>query len=448
MSELQQESRRPRRVAVIGAGPMGLGAAYELAKSGAQVTVFERDDRIGGMSAHFDFDGTRIERYYHFVCAPDETTFRYLDELGIADQLRWVETKMGYYFRGRLYDWGHPFALLTFPGLTLAQKVRYGLHLMSAKRISDWRPLDALSSTEWLHRAIGKEAYDVMWRPLFHYKFYQFENSLSAAWLGTRIKRVALSRKNLFQERLGYIEGGSEAILDALAKRIVVEGGDIELGRTVEEVVMERAGDGSMQVRGLRVDGDLRPFDAVVSTIPLPYLARLAPAMPRAELDKIAAIGHVGVVCVLLKLRRPFTRNFWMNINDPRIEIPGLIEYTNLNPLDGSAIVYAPFYMPHDHPKYRRDAREFIDETLAALCLIRPDFDPRDVLASTTARYDFAQTVCRPGFFDALPPMRSAVRGLFLADTSHYYPEDRSISESLRIGAELAGLESKERGPG
>ena len=37
-------------------------------------------------------------------------------------------------------------------------------------------------------------------------------------------------------------------------------------------------------------------------------------------------------------------------------------------------------------------------------------------------------------------PMRSAVRGLYMADTSHYYPEDRSISESMRIGARLAGM--------
>ena len=73
--------------------------------------------------------------------------------------------------------------------------------------------------------------------------------------------------------------------------------------------------------------------------------------------------------------------------------------------------------------------------------LIRPDFDPAtEVLAATASRYEFAQTVCSPGFYAALPPMASKVAGLFMADTSHYYPEDRSISESLRIGAELSRL--------
>jgi hypothetical protein len=107
--------------------------------------------------------------------------------------------------------------------------------------------------------------------------------------------------------------------------------------------------------------------------------------------------------------------------------------------------VYAPFYMPQTHPKYQRPFAEFIDETLAAMCLIRPGFDPKaEVLTATASRYEFAQTVCSPGFFDALPPMESKVAGLFMADTSHYYPEDRSISESLRIGSELARLAQRQ----
>ena len=429
---------------------MGLAAAYELAKAGHSVRLFERDDRIGGMSAAVDFAGTRIERYYHFICKPDQSTFAYLKEFELEHRLRWVATKMGFFFNGTLYDWGHPFALLKFPGLGLPEKLRYALHVMRTKGIEDWRPFDAFTSTQWLHRWLGARTYDVLWRSLFHFKFYELQDSLSAAWLGTRIKRVALSRRSLFQEELGYIEGGSEVLLEAMARGLEKLGGTISLGARVEEVVIEDGGDGAGGSRGegaraigVRTSGGMVPFDRVISTIPLPYLTRLAPRLPQHERAKVAAIRNVGVVCVLLKLRRPFTRNFWMNINSPGIEIPGLIEYTNLNPMheQGSpCIVYAPYYMPQTHPKYRRDFSDFIEETLGYMQRIRPDFDRGDVIASMASRYEYAQTVCTPGFFDALPPMRSGARGLFMADTSHYYPEDRSISESVRLGRQLAVL--------
>jgi protoporphyrinogen oxidase len=433
---MNDPQRGRQQVAVIGAGPMGLAAAYELAKAGCAVTVFERDDRIGGMSACIDFAGTPIERYYHFICRPDHTTFHYLREFGLEDRLRWTATKMGFYYDGRLYDWGHPLALLRFPGLGLADKLRYGLHVMRAKGIEDWRPYDAFSSTQWLQRWLGPRAYDVLWRSLFHFKFYELQDQLSAAWLGTRIKRVALSRRSLFTEEMGYLVGGSQVLLQAVDARLRALGGQVRLGAAVQEVAIE---DG--RAAGVRIEGEVQGFDRVISTIPLPYLVRVMPGLPADEKAKVAAIKNVGVVCVLLKLERPFTRNFWMNINDPRIEIPGLIEYTNLNPLDGSSVVYAPYYMPQTHPKYRRDFQVFIDETLAYMKLIRPDFDATaEVVAATASRYEFAQTVCSPGFYDALPPMRSKVRGLYMADTSHYYPEDRSISESMRVGAVLAGM--------
>jgi protoporphyrinogen oxidase len=83
------------------------------------------------------------------------------------------------------------------------------------------------------------------------------------------------------------------------------------------------SGSEGARVAGVQVNGEVLPFDQVISTIPLPYLVRVMPGLPADEKAKVAAIRNVGVVCVLLKLKQPFTRNFWMNINDPRIEIPG-----------------------------------------------------------------------------------------------------------------------------
>ncbi len=431
---MSDSAKRSRSAAVLGAGPMGLATAYELLKDGWAVDIYERDDRIGGMSASTSLGGLKIERYYHFICAPDKTLFEYLRELGIADRLRWVETRMGFYFNGKLHDWGNPIALLKFPGLDLVTKIRYGAHVFLTKGISNWTPLDKVACTAWLKKWVGERGYDVLWRSLFELKFFEYKDSLSAAWLGTRIKRVALSRSSIFKERLGYLEGGSDVILDAIDAKIRGLGGRIFLKSAAERVEIEAG-----TLRGIRVGGELRPYDTVVSTIPLPYLVKLAPALPQDERAKVAAIVNIGVVCAVFKLKNSITRNFWTNINDPAIAIPGLIEYSNLNPLP-CTVVYAPFYMPVTHAKYREPPEVFIEEVKGYLKRLNPDFDEGWVLAANAFRYEFAQTVCTPNFFEALPPMQSKVSGLFLADTSHYYPEDRSISESMRLGRELATL--------
>ncbi|MEP6939675.1 MAG: NAD(P)/FAD-dependent oxidoreductase [Rudaea sp.] len=425
--------------AIIGAGPMGLMCALELLKAGHDVDIYERDDRIGGMSAAFDFDGLAIERYYHFICKTDLPLFALLAELGLSDRLKWKDTKMGFFWNGRLYKWGTPQALLAFDGLGLFEKARYALQVMLTKSTSDWSALDKISAIAWLKKWLGERAYGVLWHRLFWLKFYELSDQLSAAWLGTRIKRVALSRRNLFHESLGYLAGGSATLLDALRVRIEALGGRIHLKHAIDEVTTTRDG----TVRGIVVAGVEQRVDKVVSTAPIQYVPRLVPDLPADFAARINAIQNIPVACVILKLRQPLSENFWMNICDDGIDIPGVIEYSNLNAFDdgsGAAptVVYAPFYMPKTHPKYARANQAFIDETIGYLSRINPAFAPDWVLATHCHRYDFAQTICPPGFTQMLPPMRTPIAGLFMADTSYYYPEDRSISESVKVGRELA----------
>ena len=230
-----------QRIAVLGAGPMGLAVAYQLARDGHQPVVFEADDRVGGMTAAFDFSGLSIERYYHFHCISDHAFLTVLDELGLADKMHWVETKMGYWYQNQLQPWGNPLALLKFRGLSLVAKFRYGLHAFLCTKRNDWKPLDHVEATGWIRRWVGAEAWEVLWRRLFDYKFYDHTSNLSAAWIWSRIRRIGRSRYSLFREKLGALEGGSETLLQTLKGFIENHGGEIRLSTPVSRVVL---GDG------------------------------------------------------------------------------------------------------------------------------------------------------------------------------------------------------------
>src|SRR3546814_16084082 len=78
--------------------------------------------------------------------------------------------------------------------------------------------------------------------------------------------------------------------------------------------------------------------------MPTPYVSPLVPALPEDLKARYDGIVNIGVVCVLLKLARSVSPHFWLNVNDPGIEIPGIIEFSNLRPA-GETVVYVPFYM-------------------------------------------------------------------------------------------------------
>lgn len=421
-----------KRIAILGAGPMGLAAAYQLVRDGHKPVIFEADDRVGGMSASFDFGGLEIERYYHFHCTSDQAFLDVIDELGLAHRMNWVETRMGYWYNDCIQPWGNPIALLKFKGLSLPAKVRYGLHAFMATKRNDWGALDKMEAASWIRRWVGDEAWEVLWRRLFDLKFYEYANNLSAAWIWSRIRRVGRSRSSIFREKLGYLQGGSQTLLNALQSSIQTAGGEIRLDSPVHRVIVDDA-----KVVAVRCESHQESFDTVISTIPLPYIERIIPDLPTAVLHRFKVLKNIAVVCVIMKLSKRVSENFWLNINDPEMDIPGLVEYSNLRPLKDH-IVYVPFYMPGDHPKYKDSDEVFIEKVSRYVMKINPSIQMEDIIDVRVSRCRYAQPICSPGYLEGLPDAGLPIKGLWVADTSYYYPEDRGISESIRFGRRMA----------
>ncbi|MBP2550645.1 protoporphyrinogen oxidase [Neorhizobium galegae] len=420
------------RVIVIGAGAMGLAAAHRAAQLGHEVDLVEVDSVAGGMAAHFDFGGLSIERFYHFVCRSDEPTFALMHELGIGDKMRWRPTSMGYFMKGKIHPWGDPISLLRFPHLSLIAKIRTGLQMFLTTKASSFASIEDKTAREWLEKGSGHEVYQTLWKRLMELKFYELADRVSASWIATRVRRIGNSRRSIFQEELGYIDGGSQTLVDALVRAYTAKGGRMHLATSVDKVETEGG-----KVTGVIAGGRFLAGDAVISTVPTPLISSMVPDLPAASKAQYDAIQNIGVVCLIFRLKKSISKHFWINIVDDEIDIPGLIQFSNLRPVD-ETVVYVPYYMPTTQAKWQWSDEQFVKEAFSYIRKVNPQITESDLIDAKVGRLKYAQPVCEPGFLDKLPPIQTPITGLQIADTCYYYPEDRGISESVRYGRMMA----------
>jgi protoporphyrinogen oxidase len=94
--------------------------------------------------------------------------------------------------------------------------------------------------------------------------------------------------------------------------------------------------------------------------------------------------------------------------------------------------------MPITNPKFGWSDEQVITDAFSCLQLLNPSLTRDDLLDARVARLRHAQPICEPGFAGKLPPIQTPIRGLQIADTCFYYPEDRGIAESVHLGRQMA----------
>jgi protoporphyrinogen oxidase len=250
--------------------------------------------------------------------------------------------------------------------------------------------------------------------------------------------RLSRSRASPWREDLGYLEGGTQSLVDALGRDFEKRGGRIAMNAPVEQIVL----DGGL-VTGVRVSGETLAADAVISTITPSRFRQLTPGLEGAYVETLRKIPTIGIFCLFLRLERAVTPFFWVNANDRRVPFAGMIEYTNLNPLPelgGDRILYVPQYLSADDPRYAQSDEEVVRRYTDALALVNPAFDRRWIRFSAVFRDRFAQPICLTDYRTTTPTIATPIPNLFLTDSCQLHPYDRTVSGSLGLGIEAARL--------
>ena len=431
------------RVGIIGAGATGLPAAYDILKAGHEAVVYESAPFIGGHASTFDVGGHRLERGYHHWFTSDTDIVDLLEEIGLGGTIRWIDSTVGTLYDGRIYDFVTPFDLLKFKPLSLPNRIRLGLTTLYLQRQKDWQRYESVTAEEWLRRHGGQGVYDVFWGPMLRGKFGEdYYRQVTMAWVWGKINTRVKSRgKSMVREKLGYPLGSFGMVFDTLAEKIRELGGEVHTSAPVNRIMIEDGRAVGLEIRIGNEGTREEKFDAVLATTPSPIFSRLVPPMPEEYRSRLERARYMSAVLIVLVLDRPLSHVYWLNVADRSIPFVGVIEHTNLigpEHYGGKHIVYLSNYLTMDDPLYRMGHDELLDEYLPHLKKINPEFELDWIETSYHHRVDGAQPVIGVDYSRHIPDHQTPFEGVYLANTTQIYPEDRGTNYSVRMGRRVA----------
>jgi protoporphyrinogen oxidase len=434
---------RGRRVGILGGGITGLTSAFYLLRAGADVTVFESRPQLGGLATYFSFGKFSWDKFYHCILTSDKPLLQLIDDLGVTSELRWTETKVGFFAEQALYPMTSSLDFLRFPPLSLWQKARLGLGVLYASRIKEGRPLEKFLASEWLTRIFGEANYRKMWGPLLKCKLGACREEASAAFIWATIARLYSTREKdaSKKERLGYVRGGYRTVVRRLISEIESMGGTIVTGAAVEHVT---GSDGATEIttsKGSFV------FQNVISTVPSPALARIAPQLSREYVNKLLQVKYLGVVCFVLVLKRALSPYYVTNLTDEDLPFTGIIEMTNLISIEETAglhLVYLPKYTAPGDPLFEAADDQIWQIFWKSLKRMFPDLSESEIEARYLFRERFVQPLPVIDYSDLVPEMQTNVEGLLLANTTQIVNSTLNNNEMVKIAKRAVAIVSED----
>jgi protoporphyrinogen oxidase len=439
----------PKTWAIIGGGMLGMTLAHRLAQAGQQVTLIESAPDLGGLASAWHLGDIVWDKHYHVTLLSDLNVRALLTELGLEQDMRWVETKTGVYSNGKLYSVSNALEFLKFPPLGLLDKIRLACTILYAARIKNWQRLEQIPVTTWLKRWSGKHTFAKFWKPLLKAKLGDNYRIASASFIWATIARLyAARRTGLKKEMFGYLQGGYARLLDRFSEVLKAEGVEILTGCRVNQVKKPPS-------QGLQVNFSItnisnpnqganhfanRTFDQVIITAAAPIAARISEGLSHEELRRLHSIEYQGIICASVLLKRALSPYYVTNITDD-VPFTGVIEMSALvdpKELGGHHLIYLPKYVPAEDPSLHMSDSDIEHQFTTALMRLYPNLRPDEILAFQISRVKYVMALSTLNYSKTLPPQHTSVPGLHIINSAHILNGTLNVNETVQLAETAA----------
>ena len=331
-----------RRTVVIGAGPAGLSAAWELTRAGWPVTVLEQDaSHVGGLARTIDYKGFLFDIGGHRFFSKNEEIERLWTEI-LGERMRARKRLSRIYYDGKFFK----YPLEPLDALSRLGPLEALACLLSFARVRLAPARSAHSFEDWVVSSFGRRLYEIFFRGYTEKVWGIPCADISADWAAQRIRGLTMSSliRSALRGRSGengavvktlidefrYPHRGPGELWTAMAERVRRAGGDILLGEQV--VRLKRAGGRIVSVTTLGPAGERTiAADHFVSTMPIREL--VAALEPAPEPDVVAAaqeLRHRDFLMVALVLDHPeLFPDQWIYIHDARVGVGRVQNFKN-----------------------------------------------------------------------------------------------------------------------
>lgn len=320
-------------VGIIGAGPAGITAAYELAKRGVGVDVFEAGAHVGGLARTLELWGQRVDLGPHRFFSKDARVNQVWHEV-TGDDFRIVKRLTRIFHDGKFYDYPlRPANALKNMGLLNAATClgSYARQIAANARTST----TPATFEDWVVNAFGRRLFEMFFKS-YSEKLWGIPcHELDADFAAQRIKRFSLG--GALVSALGLDRGTHKTLVDQFAHPLAGTGIVYE---RMAASVRERGGRVhlSTPVAGLVSDGpaiifpggSTRTFDHVISTMPLTVMVKSLPGLPVEVRDAIARLRYRNTILVYLRVSDPsLFPDQWLYVQSPELRLGRVTNFRN-----------------------------------------------------------------------------------------------------------------------
>lgn len=431
---------------IIGGGMLGMTLALRLVKQGHKVTIYESAEKAGGLASAWQMNDIVWDRFYHVILMSDLNTRKILKEIGLENELNWVETKTGFYADGKLYSMSNLIEFFKFPPINLIDKFRLGLTIFVASRIKNWKAMEKILVEDWLTRWSGKRVFNKIWLPLLKAKLGENYRETSASFIWATIQRMyAARRSGLKKEMFGYVNGGYDKINHHFVRFLADAGVKFRVNSTVTSV--QQTGSGKIEMS--LSNNQVATHEKVISTLPSRISAGLTPAISEDEKKKHLGIRYLGVVCATLLLNRKISPFYVTNITENNIPFTGVIEMTALiNPqqIKGHNLIYLPKYVNSDNPLFTESDENVRNLFLDNFLKMYPDVGRENILFFGVSKARNVFSLPTLNYSENLPGIKTGVKNFYIVNSAQIINGTLNVNETIQVAETKLAEILKENG--